>query len=562
MKHARERDTGWWQSLGTGAVLVWAAAVMRPWSPVHGAQTPAPAFTVVGAQFHQRAPEDAGEARICLQNTGASPLLPAQLKARVLAGKTADAAQATNECPCVYTKWSPPVVRPGQYGEIVLKLLERPARDSPLTCDVAALDGTTFATVPLAEPALWISYVGFSENLRRAFVYVENLGGQPAEAQLLGIGPFDLAGRARALHFPLSPGDKGCLIGELPAPVTAGEFVCVALAVDIGGRKSRSYTLVRAISAIPLLAEGDASDSALGLDTQPPFLQTMVCPAHAHGTHEAAAAQFLADYARRFGDDPRRVIQIAICRNDVPQAWYRFGVLPDVAAMNPCLHPPAGYDKDAPQWPGPFFYVGGLAKKATEPGRFLAIIPTGADTENESFFHMKRTSQEWRYLAYGGVATGAKGVIYRGLSIHDPLNQDALVQLNRELQYLRPLLSLAEPVEWARTTTTGFAARSLWCGDQALLVLVFDLRYFSQQRDGKFYTPPFGRAVLPVGLHVQIPAGTEVQEIRTPFATLAHENWQQRGGTLDFTADMLDSAQVYILSLRPPARLLEGEPRL
>jgi hypothetical protein len=560
MRHTQKRYAGSWPRLNTAAMLVCATLVMRPLWSAPRTDAPPPAFTVVGAQFHQRAPQDTGEARICLQNTGTGSLSPAQLKARVLVKKLTGSTMATTECPYVYAKLSPPVVRPDQYGEMVIKLREHPTGNGTLTCDVTAMDGTVFAAVPLAEAALWISYVGFSEDLRRACVYVENLAGEPAEARLTGIGPWDLVGRTRALHFPLPPRDKGCLIGEFPSPVTAGQFLHVALAAQVGGQKSRIDTVVRVIRAMPLLREAGTDDPALGLDAQSPFLQTMVCPAHAHGTHEAAAAQFLADYAQRFAGDPGRAIQMAICRNDMPRAWFRFGPLPDVAAVNTCLYPPAGYGNGSPQWASPFLYVGSLAKKATEPGRFLAIVPIGVDTETESFFHKKLTSQEWRYLVYSCVASGAKGVIYRSLPLSDPLNRDAFMQLNRELQYLRPLLSAAEPVEWVGTAESGYAARGLWCGDQALLVVVLDLRYFSRQKEGKLCTPPFGKAVVPVRLHVRTPAGIAVQEIRTPFATLAREDWDEHDGILDFTADMMESAQVYILSLRPPARL-EGGPQ-
>lgn len=541
----------------TGAIFLCALATLLPLSGTQGMQT-STAFSVVGAQFRQRDPEDAGEARICIQNTDAQPLSIGQLKVRILAPRAAGPEALTTECKCVYTKLSPPVLRRGQYGEIVAKLLDQPTRDGQLICDVSAGSGMTSRTIPLAEPALWISYVAFSEDLQRAFVYVENLGREPVEAQLLSVGRFDMTGRAGTIHVPIPPKDKGCLTGDLPSPLTTGEFVHIAIAEGASGQESTVRTVARVIRTIPIVREFGPGDPSLGLDIQRPFRQTMACPAHAHGTHEAAAAKFLDDYAQQFSEDPSQAIQIAICRSDLPRAWFRFGNLSDVAALNTCLRPPSCYSKDSQKWFCPFSCVGDLAKRATEPGRFLAIIPTGPAAEEGSFLLKGLTSQEWRFLVYCAVASGAKGVIYRGLPANDPLSRDAFSQLNRELQCLKRLLLIAEPVEWTTTAESNYAAKGLLCGDQAVLIIVFDRRYFSRQRDGKSYTPPFGRAVIPVRVSGKIPRETTVQEITTPFASLDRNCWDYRNSVLEFTADMIDSAQPYVISIRPQTNPSEG----
>jgi hypothetical protein len=516
------------------------------------------AFVVVGSQFHQRDPEDAGEARICIQNNSPGPLSMVQLKVRILAERAAGPKTSTREFRCVYAKLSPPVLQRGQYGEILAKLLDRPTMDCRLTCTISARDGTLSHVAHLVEPPLWISFVGFSEDLRRVFIYVENPGRESIEAELLKVGDFDIADRTKTVRFPVPPKNKRCLTGDLPSPLSTGEFVHVVIAANTSGRESKVHAVVRVIHAVPLVMEGGTGDPRLGLDILRPFLQTMACPAHAHGTHEAAAAKFLDDYARQFMENPSQAIQIAVCRNDLPRAWFRFGDLPDVAAMNTCLRPPSCYDKYPQKWFCPFYCVGNLAKRAAEPGRFLAIIPTGPDVEEQSLLLKGLTSQEWRFLVYCAVASGAKGVIYRGLPAGDSLSRDAFRQLNRELQHLKPLLSIAEPVEWITTEQSNYVAKGLLCGDQAILVIVFDRRHFSRQRDGRFHTPPFGRAVIPVRIHGKIPQGITMQEVTTPFASLDRKCWGCRNGVLELTADMIDSVQVYIISIRPQTCPLEG----
>jgi hypothetical protein len=555
--HQRKKRTALCRGARIGARLLCAVVALLPLSGARGMQT-STAFSVAGAQFRRRDPEDAGEARICIQNTGAQSLSIGQLKVRILAPKAAGPEAMTAECKCLYAKLSPPVLRPGRYGEIVARLLDRPATDGQLICDICAGSGITSHKVPLVEPALWISYVAFSEDLRRAFVYVENLGREPVEVRLLSVGRFDVASRAGAIHVPIPPKDKGCLTADLPSPLTTGEFVHILMVANAGGQESTVRTVARVIRAMPVVTEFGAGDPGLGLDVQRPFLQTMACPAHAHGTHEAAAAKFLDDYAQQFSEDPSRAIQMAICRSDLPRAWFRFGNLPDVAAVNTCLRPPSRYDKDPQKWFCPFSCVGDLAKRATEPGRFLAIIPTGPAAEEGTFLLRGLTSQEWRFLVYCAVASGAKGLIYRGLPANDPLSRDAFTQLNGELRSLKHLLSIAEPVEWITTVESDYAAKGLLCGDQAVLIIVFDRRYFSRQRNRKFYTPPFGRAVIPVRITGTIPREIAVQEVTTPSASLDHGCWDYRNGILELTADMIDSAQVYVVSIQPRTEPSEG----
>jgi hypothetical protein len=536
--------------LGTRrGVVVVASALLLSLSSVQGTQF-STAFTIAGSQFHQRDPEDAGEARVCIQNTGDHALPMTQLAIRVLAEKTADPEAPAAECKFVYAKLMPPVVQPGQYGEIVAKLTDRPTAAYRLWCEISADGGTVCRTPSLVEPSLWISYVGFSEDSRKVYVYLENQDGQPIEARLLRVGHLDTAGRTERIHVPVPAGDKGCLVGDLPASLSVGGFVHLVVAATVDGVESKVQTVVRAIRDLPIVPEFGGGDPALGLDASHPVLETMACPAHAHGTHEEAAATFLRDYAQRFAENPGQAIQIAVCRAEMPKAWFRFGGLPDVVALNSCLCPPSCYARNPQTWFSPFSCVGELAKKATEPGRFTAIIPTGPDVEDGSFLLRGLTSPEWRFLVYCAMASGAKGVSYRGRPNGDALSRDAFRQLNRELQRLKPLLLIGEPVEWATTEGAGYAARTLLCGDEAILVMVFDCRYLSRQRNGKFYTPSIPRAVTSVRVNVRIPVGETVQNVTTPFASLDRSVWRCREGVLSVTTDMVDSAQVYIASLQ------------
>jgi hypothetical protein len=511
-----------------------------------GTPTPIP-LDVVASQFHARDQEDAGEVRICLKNTGTAPLSMTQLTVRITAKGPDEPNRAGEERKCVYAKLSPPVLPPGHYGQLVAKLLDRPANGHTMACTISVPEGPTSYPIPVANPGLWISYVGFSQDLHRVFVYVEN--GTDAVVRLESVQAGEADGSATAIPRLVPPKDKSCLMCRLSGALVPGEFAHVAVSARKGDQDVCLHDIVRAINRVPvMLVESGTPTPDLELDLEG-FTETMTCIAHAHGTHEQAASKFLEDYVQRFQQGPQTVIQVDICRSDSPRSWFRFGSLGDVVRMNPILSPRPGYDEeDHKQWFSPFFHRGHLAKRAVEPCRYLAVMPVVP--EEGLFLQKELTPQEMKFLVYCAVASGAKGLGYRGRLAADPLQRSAFVRLNRELRQIEPLLLIGEPVAWAVTTDSRYAAQSLLCGDQALLVMVFDRRYFSQQRDNKFYTPPFGRAMTPVKVEVKIPGEVSVGQVRTLSAPLDRGTWVYQEDHLSFVADMVDSVQIYLVDLQ------------
>jgi hypothetical protein len=537
-----------WPGAPAHAVLWLWALVALPACPVRGVLT-APDFVIVDSAFHVRDPTDAGEVRICLQNTGAASLSWAQLRVRVWAGKPDDANAPGPEQKCVYFRLSPPVLVSGQQGLLVAKLFERPAQGQTLTCTVFA--GTAAHTTAVTAPALWITYVGFSQDLRRVFVYVENASDTVVCTEALQVGEKEdqIEGPVGIMHRRMPPHERGCLIGRLATALTPGQFTHVTVSARRSDQEFRVHTVVRAINRMPLLlVESGAPDPGLGLDLQG-FTETMACIAHAHGTPAQAAGKFLEDYARRCQQDPHEVIQVDICRSDSPRSWFRFASLADVVRMNPVL-PPAwdGDQEDPQQWFSPFLHRGHLARKAVEPCRYLAVIPLVP--EGELFLQKELTPSEIKFLVHCALASGAKGLAYRGTLPEEPLSRSAFLRLNTELRQIEPLLLLGEPVNWATTNNDDYAVSSLWCGDQAVLVMVFDRRYFSQQKNNRFYTPRFGKAVVPVKITLRVPPESSVKQLRTLSTLLPCGSWSCRAGSLDFTADMMDCVQLYLVDLQ------------
>jgi len=135
--------------------------------------------------------------------------------------------------------------------------------------------------------------------------------------------------------------------------------------------------------------------------------------------------------------------------------------------------------------------------------------------------------------------------------------RDAFRRLNGELPHLKPLLSMADPVEWATTKESGYAATGLLGADQAVVIVVFDRRYFSRRRNNRYHTPSLARRVVPVPVSVRIPTGVAVKDVETVYGSLDGGSWICRDGHRALTAEMVDSAQVYVALRQRPRRMPE-----
>ncbi|MHC4739722.1 MAG: hypothetical protein ACYS9Y_12525, partial [Planctomycetota bacterium] len=104
-------------------------------------------------------------------------------------------------------------------------------------------------------------------------------------------------------------------------------------------------------------------------------------------------------------------------------------------------------------------------------------------------------------------------------------------------------------VNWASVTgNENYIARSLLCGDKAILVIVFDCRYFGEQKDDRLYTPAFAKMVNPVKVKVTIPSEIQVCKAESSYRPLSNKLWNYQNNQLNFTANMVSSVQIYKLT--------------
>jgi hypothetical protein len=508
---------------------------------------------ITGSEFYRRNRFDAGEIRVFFKNAGKGPISICRPRlSRLLDVKDNESHKAGTEVNYMYSKFTPPVLMPGRNGELLVKLLKAPPDNCKFQCIIYSETNwiSEETLIVIKQAPIWISYVGFSEDLGKIYVYGQNSTKTPLTIQLLEVAGVNVGDYYQSINNDLPPGDKGCLVFKMPKRLTLGEYVHIGISAESDEQEFQTRRIVKAVNKFPLSSGGGFFSPKLGLDSRDYFVQTISCPAHDHGSHKEAAEKFLDDYYRRFSQDACFLSQIWICRADKPRAWYTFGSLPDAAVMNPVLSVSQAYESDTKDGERfcPFFWLATTAKKAMAPNRYFACIPVNPD--NTVFSQGNHTPDEIKFLVYCAIAAGAKGILYRDTPSFSRLSHDKFVRLNRELRQLKPLLMMAEPVNWASTADNNYVARSLLCGDEAILVIVFDRRYFSEQQNDKLRTPAFGKAVTAVKTQVKVPDGFSVSKVKSLYTPLLRKLWRCEKGQLDFTANMVDSVQVYKAVLR------------
>ncbi len=516
------------------------------------------ALVITGTEFYRRSRFDVGEIRIFLKNSGKEPVSVCRPEfTRLLDIKDDESYKSGTEVNYLYSKLSPPVLIPGRNGELLVKLLESPPDNSKFECDIyGEMEWISETIVSIKEAPVWISYVGFSEDLGKIYVYGRNNAKTPVKIKLIEVAGVSVGDNYQSINSYVQPGDKGCLVFKMPNSPILGEYVHIVISAESNGQEFQTSRIIRAVNKFPLSSGGGSFTPGLGLDSGHAFVQTMGCPAHAHGTSKEAAGKFVDDCYRRFLQDPYFLSKMWICRSGRPRAWYTFGALPDSAVINPVLLVSQQYqsgEKTCEQF-CPFFWLATNAKKALEPNRFFACIPV--NPEDSVFSQGNHTPDEIKFLVYCAVSAGAKGILYRDTPSFTRLSQDKFIRLNRELRQLKPWLMVAEPVNWASTADDNFVARSLLCGDEAVLVMVFDCRYFSEKRNRKLRTPAFGKALRVVKTQVKVPEGFSVTEVQSMYAPLSTKRWQMEKDRLDFEADIIDSVQVYKAVLKRKSSML------
>jgi hypothetical protein len=454
---------------------------------------------VLAAHYDIKVPSDPGSATMLLRNTGQEPLRVERLLldgtplpcAGIGEGLRA-AAAAENEDPAsrlaaariIWATLDPNPIPPGRSALLYVQFRHRP----PYAFRLALASGETTVAesrlLPVRSP-IRILNVAFTQALSACCIYVENSSPKAERVEAVELNDTDVTSRAWLSDESIPPGSKGLV--HVPRPkVRVGQHATVLIRFASG---ARGCARVRALPVFPVVLERGGPNPALGIEAaqahweappshrrQPTLgkdiatVRIFHCPAHLMGSDwQAAAAETLRRWAVLARQNPRIPLYSAVCRARASLSCPCFAHTTDAGFLNPYL---PQYSRTRP--PRPLDAVANalaLARRANAPDPFYSLVV------GTTFGDEKRPSSpgELRRLAYAVLAAGTRGVIYRiRPSELTDARAETLSHYNAALHRLIPLLLVAEPVDWASSSSKQVAPRVLLAGRDALLLFLLN----------------------------------------------------------------------------------------
>jgi hypothetical protein len=481
----------------------------------------------------------------CLRNPSTSPLLLE--KASVSAQSVGD--KTFHPIPTVWARFQPPGIPPGGVGEVIARpTAVIPERTAQIRLELKTNLGDLLTEGMAVKPRLSIRALDFPRSFDTAYLYVANVGDQPAQlAPVILNVPHDPSA-VRLVNHPIPVGDVGCIALPLERRVLAGQDLYAEVGLA-GARAADSTTrvIVRASTGagVPFLAgptsravnvapsEEERGSSQRELKPLGVISSVVICPEHSLGTRERGAETGLARAVELWTQNPRALAMTYVCRRHAPRSYYDFGLLTDCSEINTCLTMHSGDEAPIPKPTECYLAQGRLAYLATRPFRLHATLEL--ESENRK---VPTPAPEARRRIWCSVVSGAKGFCYRGAPV-DPVIRQAVNDVASEVQYFQEYLAIAEPVDWARTSTTGMVAASMLCGERGILVVVASE---PAGPDGESAVPSPIKTVI----RVRKPHGLRIGRV-VGLTPGSDARMQEDGQAYLIEATVAESAEAYLL---------------
>lgn len=291
----------------------------------------------------------------------------------------------------------------------------------------------------------------------------------------------------------------------------------------------------------------------------------MISPMRGYPTVEKTARKFLADRNEIHAASPNVLFGLWISRTGFPKHVYSLGELADITIIYPnLLNGDISNNTDEFH---PFHRLAENTYSATSPGRFQAIFLCGHDTPlfNDRF----PTLEESRFMVYSALAAGAKGILYRGgIGSMDSISRRAgFSRLNLEVQSLKHLLSVSEPVEWVKSGNKSVAAKTLLCGTGKILLFLLDKDYLiliprnetgiripaenfpTDQNYTTIKTIKNESSKEKISVGINIPEGFAVNNVKPVSRPNTDVEWMFKEGILTIQTSLKLSSEVLEISL-------------
>jgi len=548
----------------TGRILgMWIVCAIS--AGVAGAQTlsagPRLQMEILGTEFNA-GESNSGTIYMYIRNRGKEPIRRVALFERAR-------ARIDQKMPHISFLWQalkPPIIQPGNTGVAMFRLKHQTPPQSA-SFDVHLNDEQPAGTVSIqcwASPVR-VASVAFSDDLRRIYVYVANDGTAPWNIRLKSVNGNPFVGAQARISNPIPPHDVGLITALLPGRMRDAQYV----SVEVEARCLDELLIVRALSRaqadFPIQAEAGSARALAFMDPSVPLTWTatdpvgryagvLTCPAHRYGTPEKGAERYISDRAVIHEINYNALAVMHVCRRDTPESFYAFGPLPDVMRCNIGLH--AHRNLAAPpsyaQSPHPFLWLADHAWRAASPNSYHAVVFVGGSHADYGDYIL--SPQDTRLIAYSALASGAKGIVYRGAipNRNDGYAWTEFRRLNSELRALRPLLRRGCPTDWAESSSSFIAARSLLCGEDAIVVALLDCRRLSPAEKGELSRTAWPTPTKEdVNIEVHIPPSCGVSSVETLHETWPRDKWSVDNARLKIRFTVTDAGQAVVIRLRP-----------
>jgi len=470
-----------------------------------GAGTQHP-LEVLSAHYRIQTVSDPGSATVLVRNGGATPLtidrlmmdgspLPAEGIGQGLspgAGTKRSAAEELAAARIVWARLALNPIPPGGSGLLSVQFRTRPPYAFRLRLIAREKVGAEAQLFPVDTPVR-VTNIAFAEDLSECLVYVANASGEKADrVKGVELNGRDVSARLWVSSRELGPGAKELLV--IPKPgLRVGETATVVVFLESGATLAER---VRALPVFPIALEHGPPAPELGIpDRQdhwpvrtggpgpakpggpPPrfandaaLLRVFHCPSHIMGSDwQGCAAEVLRRTTVAHKRHPRLPVYDALCRARADLASACFAHTTDAGFLNPHL---PHYDGSAPAHPVDAVLDGlAMARAANAPDPVYSLVGTYAFGDEKQ----PPTPDELDRLVHTIIAGGPRGLIYRLRRDKVSLDLAARIRrVNQAVAEFRAHLLVAEPVDWATSSTAQIEPRVLLAGRRALLLVLIN----------------------------------------------------------------------------------------
>lgn len=443
-----------------------------------------------------------------------------------------------------------PVVNPDGIAELIIKFAKTPIK--PVEVKIETEGSQVLTTVVKPTPILLsVSYISFSNDFSKAYIYVQNKSDADFYIGTIGLYSEDINKTLKddTLKIPLRT--KVCLSAKLPKPVRKGNRFYVIIRTKEGITFGAS---VHAFKSFPILSQ---SGPLSGIEFDNDGLNSKEIVPHyglVHDQFDIVGSRIITNLKDPKYLKPEQMSYYCCNQGLIKYGAPYFGELCDAYLLHT---EPSGVDYLGRYSNKDFHYTQAKTryiKECVEPNRLFAITETAHAYGD---FYKEMTPEEVRLRAYYNISRGAKGLFWRlgylgQYSEHSrKMIEKEVARINEELRLLRPLLKIGDNVDgMAETTEPLVEASTILGGDMGIVLILFN-------HDRSFAWPEYERVnkkpfflmpnMDPFVVTVELPEGEEVKDLYEVGGDWQRPGYTVKDGKLSFKVSGIDATRQFVI---------------